>query len=194
LSGVSKSGGKILSKRLRMYRNPPVHPEPLSIEYRCEQPNLSGNWRIKRDDTSTINDGYTRDLSDMSIVQRDPEIKIRRRVDKILRGSIFDFIYYGDNRGEINQSFNGTEVKSKTSWNGRSLIIRYKMKMDFDKIAEVRDWVRASEVDVVEKWEISKDGKMLTHRVNVYGMPNVKGGSGTVDYHMDGKEVFIRVP
>jgi hypothetical protein len=103
-----------------------------------------------------------------------------------------DSVFYTDNRGETNPSVfqmspgmggpsqssaKSDELKSKTKWDGNKLVSQ----------SSIRFVVMGNSVmlNVIEKRELSADGKTLTITTN-FNAPTGSGGTT--------KEVFTRVP
>jgi hypothetical protein len=126
-------------------------------------PDFSGTWRIDKS-KSDFGEFSDRPLSkaDAALVveHKDPELKIRRTLSLNGREEVKEFTYYTDERGETNQATIGVgEVKSKTKWNG-------------DKVVSEAHITRRGqsgpyELDVVQKWQVSSDGKTLTNTTTI---------------------------
>jgi len=126
-------------------------------------PDFSGTWRIDKS-KSDFGEFSDRPLSkaDATLVveHKDPELKVRRTLSLNGQEEVKEFTYYTDERGETNQATIGVgEVKSKTKWDG-------------DKVVSEAHITRRGqggpyELNVVQKWQVSSDGKTLTNTTTI---------------------------
>jgi hypothetical protein len=127
------------------------------------RPDFSGTWRIDRS-KSDFGEFTDRPLSkaDATLVveHKDPELKVRRTLSLNGQEEVKEFTYYTDERGETNQATIGVgEVKSKTKWDGDRVVSEAHITR--------RSQTGPYELDVVQKWQVSSDGKMLTNTTTI---------------------------
>lgn len=127
------------------------------------RPDLSGTWRIDKA-RSDFGEFSERPLSkaDATLVveHKDPELKIRRTLSLNGQEEVKEFTYYSDERGETNQATIGMgEVKSKTKWDGDRLVSEAHVTR--------RSQTGSYELNVVQKWQVSSDGKTLTNTTTI---------------------------
>jgi hypothetical protein len=127
------------------------------------RPDFSGMWRIDRS-KSDFGEFTDRPLSkaDATLVveHKDPELKVRRTLSLNGQEEVKEFTYYTDERGETNQATIGVgEVKSKTKWDGDRVVSEAHITR--------RSQTGPYELDVVQKWQVSSDGKMLTNTTTI---------------------------
>lgn len=126
-------------------------------------PDLSGTWRIDKE-KSDFGEFSDRPLSkaDATLVveHRDPELKVRRTLSLNGQEEVKEFTYYTDERGETNQATIGVgEVKSKTKWDGDRLVSEAHITR--------RSQTGPYELNVVQKWQVSSDGRTLTNTTTI---------------------------
>ena len=126
-------------------------------------PDFSGTWQLDRA-KSDFGEWSDRPLSkaDSTLVveHRDPELKIRRTLSLNGQEEVKEFAYYTDERGETNQATLGVgEVKSKTKWDGDKVVSEAQIKR--------RGQGGAYELNVMQKWQVSSDGKTLTNTTSI---------------------------
>ena len=127
------------------------------------RPDFSGTWRIDKS-KSDFGEFSDRPLSkaDATLVveHKDPELKIRRTLSLDGREEVKEFTYYADERGETNQATIGVgEVKSKTKWDGDKVVSEARLTR--------RGQGGPYELNVVQKWQVSSDGKTLTNTTTI---------------------------
>jgi len=127
------------------------------------RPDFSGTWRIDKS-KSDFGEFGDRPLSkaDATLVveHRDPELKIRRTLSLNGQEEVKEFTYYTDERGETNQATIGVgEVRSKTKWDGDRVVSEAHVTR--------RSQTGPYELDVVQKWQVSSDGKTLTNTTTI---------------------------
>jgi hypothetical protein len=156
-------------------------------------PNLSGRWERDESRSRSIKEVLPRGAVKLAIAHRDPELRIIRlgvANDKQVETNL---LYYTDERGENNRvvfaldlsvaepggdPFKVEELKSKTKYEGRQLVSR----SFFSQNAFGGDY--KFRIDVIEKRELSSDGKTLT----IVTLFNSLRGQSSIT------EVFNRVP
>jgi hypothetical protein len=126
-------------------------------------PDFSGTWRIDRS-KSDYGDFSERPLSkaDSTLVveHRDPELKVRRTLSLNGQEEVKELTYYTDERGETNQAAIGVgEVKSKTKWDGERVVSEAHVTR--------RGQGGPYELNVMQKWQVSADGKTLTNTTTI---------------------------
>ncbi|MBV9923934.1 MAG: hypothetical protein JOZ96_02765 [Acidobacteria bacterium] len=126
-------------------------------------PDFSGTWqldRAKSDFGGWSDKPLAKADSTLVVEHKDPELKIKRTLSLDGQQEVKEFTYYTDERGETNQATIGAgEVKSKTKWDG-------------DKAVSQSHITRKGqggtyELDVTQKWQVSSDGKTLTHTTTI---------------------------
>jgi hypothetical protein len=124
-------------------------------------PDFSGTWELDR---SKSDFGLFRDRplskadATLVIAHRDPELKITRTLKLNDQQEVKEFSYYTDERGETNPATIGAgEVKSKTKWDGDKVAAHAKMSWPG------QGGGAGYELDVMQKWQVSSDGKTLTN-------------------------------
>ena len=127
------------------------------------RPDFSGTWRVDKS-KSDFGEFSDRPLSkaDATLVveHRDPELKVRRMLSLNGQVEVKEFTYYADGRGETNQATIGVgEVKSKTKWDGDRVVSEARVTR--------RSQTGPYELDVVQKWQVSSDGKTLTNTTTI---------------------------
>lgn len=117
-----------------------------------QKPSFAGTWRLdkSREAEESVGDFI------MVIDHNDPEIKFTRTFKSQLYSRKDVLTYYTDERGEEN-SDNGSISKSKTKWDGRSIMTK---SSDMMRIAGDR-------VDIfrTDKWQMSDDAKILKQTI-----------------------------
>ena len=126
-------------------------------------PDLSGVWQLDRS-KSDFGEFSDRPLSKaeatLVVEHRDPELKIRRTLSLNGQEEVKEFTYYTDERGETNQATIGVgEVKSKTKWDGGRLVSEAHVTR--------RSQTGPYELDVVQRWQVSADGRTLTNTTTI---------------------------
>ena len=126
-----------------------------------EKPNFSGTWfreKLKGSDFEVS----------LKIIHQDPELRIVRSSRQGSSVTTRSFAYYTDARGEINSQLDYEmlglhDVKTTTKWKGR------KIESQASNMRTVL--YNAVREDIIEQWELSSDGKKLTHRLSVTTNP-----------------------
>lgn len=89
-----------------------------------------------------------------------------------------DWIYYTDGRGESNASMmTAGDIKSKIKWEGAKLVSKASVTREVQGGVQIK-------MDLVEKWELSSDGKNLTDTLIITSY------NGTREV----KQVYTRAP
>src|SRR5947209_2212008 len=122
------------------------------------RPDLSGTWQLNRAKSDLRDDEryrLTLDEEGVTILNRDPELKLTRLFRSGNIASEERSLFYTDGRGETNaDAVNQDAVKSDTKWDGKKLISRYVLRRVVAGSPET--------VDVIDEWSLSDDGKALT--------------------------------
>jgi hypothetical protein len=126
-------------------------------------PDFSGTWRIDKA-KSDFGEFSERPLSKaeatLAVEHKEPELKIRRTLTLNGQEEVKQFTYYTDGRGETNQATIGVgEVKSKTKWDGDRVVSEAHVTR--------RSQTGPYELNVVQKWQVSSDGKTLTNTTTI---------------------------
>ncbi len=128
------------------------------------RPDFSGTW-VRDNSKSNLGpfNGSPMARAELTlvIVQRDPELKVSRKLKLSDRELRRELVYYTDGRGETNpSSFSRAEIKSKTRW-------------DDDRIVAQSPHSRTTpaggtiNIDTTDRWELSSDGKTLTQTTTI---------------------------
>ena len=159
------------------------------------KPDLGGTWAF---DLSRSNVGSASAAnSEIRISHHDPELKISMTVT--VRGNAVtrELTYYTDGRGETNpatmwisstpdpNAAHQAETKSKTRWSGDRVVIRSTLRVMAD--------VHPYDVDVVDEWKVSSDGKTLTHTTRRLLPPNTREQIFVPANRPDDKRVYALV-
>jgi hypothetical protein len=115
------------------------------------KPDLSGTWIL---DASRSNLGSNKDkITDytVTIVHREPEIRITRKFKQGGQEFSEEAVYYTDGRPEFSPNFN--DPQPATNWHGRKLTRRV--------VTGNHVPIHNIEVTLDEEWELSKDSKTL---------------------------------
>ncbi len=129
---------------------------------KSEPPDLSGLWLL---DESGSNVGRGKDrVSDysLSIVHREPEIRMTKKYTRGGRHFNEELIYYTDGRPELKGG--RLDSQSLTRWRGGKLVSRSRF------VPTGLQTNPPLEIITTEEWELSKDGKTLTRIVTMTGM------------------------
>ena len=116
------------------------------------KPSFAGTWRL---DKSKEPEERVGDLI-MVIEHNDPAIKFTRTFKSQLYSREDVLTYYTDERGEENTD-NGSIDKSKTKWDGRSIMTKSSSMMR----------VAGDRIDIfrTDKWQMSEDGRVLKQTI-----------------------------
>jgi len=132
------------------------------------RPDLSGVWAFDNS-KSNINLKGKEKLTDyvLSIVHREPEIRMTKTYKEGGRERSEETIYYTDGRAEFS-SAKGKDPEPTTRWQGNKLVRRSSMTM-----RGAPQTFPPLEVVTTETWELSADGKTLTRTITSSGMVTV---------------------
>ncbi|HEX8161697.1 MAG TPA: hypothetical protein VF538_07485 [Pyrinomonadaceae bacterium] len=164
------------------------HAPPLTARQANQhEPDLSGTYSLDESKSDAMS-GVKFDYTKLDVVQRGSEIKFIRR-QGIGGGKELPVTatLYADGRGEKLLLLQGVrQVNSKTKWEGDKLVTRYTVKHIYGG--------RFINYDVIEVWELSKDGKTLTHDTKAVALQNNSPGKISVTQpNPETKEIFRRV-
>jgi hypothetical protein len=162
------------------------------------KPDFSGTWQL---DTAKSNVGpsVTSDQP-IKIIHHDPELRITHFLQINGQSTEKEFVYYSDGRGETNPRImfftTGTDLKkpgndkdltnSTTKWNGDKLVTR----SSFRNIVRGR----SLEIDVIDEWKLSKDGKTLTQTSRTVFRIEMSSDIFIPANRPDPKRIYNRVP
>lgn len=128
------------------------------------KPDLNGTWvrdNPKSDFGRYAASPLAKAEATLVIESKEPEIKMTRTVKIDGQDDARGYTYYSDGRGETNPPLLGQgEVKSKTKWDGAKLVAKASTSRQTPNGAVY--------TEIVEKWEVSADGKTLTDTLS-YG-------------------------
>lgn len=165
------------------------------------RPDLSGTWVLDRS-RSNYGEGRGGDASKtdstLVITHRDPELRISKTM--VLKGRQWtkEYVYYTDGRGESNPMYYGAGVaETKTKWKGDGV------EAVFCYRAQGRNGSRTQagcvNGDSEQRWQLSADGRTLTHTTSYY-LPDFSAGAGdfpaasTLGHGGQVKLVYRRAP
>ncbi len=118
------------------------------------KPNLAGVWIVDQSRSDKTNIPLEDAETSIAIEQAEPEIKMVRKY----AGTSLTVQYFTDGREVSSKDPLGVQtVKSKTKWEGDKLVSRVVTRR---MIAS-----RFVDLDIIEQWKLSKDGKTLTKKV-----------------------------
>ena len=139
----------------------------VSFAQTTTKPDLSGVWTLDGS-RSKVDPRLAEKLEDyvLTIVHKEPEIRITRRYQRDGRNVTEESIYYTDGRAEINSRTGRKDYDPKTRWRGNKLVRRSSWKVPANIIPET---ITPLETVTTEEWELSSDGKTLTRTVTLSG-------------------------
>lgn len=105
----------------------------------------------------------------LSIVHREPEIKVTETVKGKDSKTVSELIYYTDGRSGSVANNKNPDVKPTAEWKERKLTIKSFIPVPY-KINN-----RPAQLEKTEVWEISKDGKTLTQTITFKPEANLPG-------------------
>lgn len=145
------------------------------------RPELSGTWVMDRSKSSkAINFDET-----LLIDHQEPEIRITRKITVKDYERVEKLTYYSDGRGEVNPSeLSGKPVKTKTKWDGNKLVSK--------ESTTTRAGNLLIYVDVMEVWQMSTDGRLLTLNTTPRQRPAVGHAMIVAEGEIDTKRVLVR--
>lgn len=154
---------------------------------RKDRPDFSGTWRMTESKNIATNDRTGTYSKTLVIVHHEPEIKITIHFTENGQEKRHDEIYFTDGRGETNRTFRDQVVKSMTKWDGSKLEVHH---FDTTSTADPSSGAKTFKVELIEKWQLSKDDKVLTKTISVKAPAGVKMVNSTGRGRV--KEVFTR--
>lgn len=123
------------------------------------RPDLSGTWELDKSKSQLGRFGQgqmANAVVTLTINHKEPELKITRKVSVGEQQQSQESSYFNDGRGEANPSmFTNTNIKTKTKWEGAKLTSKGTITIIPRSTSE------PVFIDVVEKREVSSDGKTL---------------------------------
>ena len=131
------------------------------------KPDLTGTWEFdQRQSYPASTRGQFSSI--LTIVQRDPEI--RMTTELILEGqeTVREVVLYTDGRVEQNVGYTGHAAHRKSEWDGRTLVTKY--SRTYTSVG----WTK-HDIEEIERWQLSKDGKILTRKRIGLEWPNSFG-------------------
>ena len=135
--------------------------QPNKDKPKSEPPDLSGLWLL---DESRSNVGRGKDrISDysLSVVHREPEIRMTKKYMRGGRHFNEELIYYTDGRPELKGG--RLDSQSVTRWRSGKLVSRSTFAPNGLRTEP------PLEIITTEEWELSKDGKTLTRTITMTG-------------------------
>jgi len=120
------------------------------------KPDFSGTWILDKNRSDWLDHDLT-----LTIVHRDPEIKITSRSSKSKeQEKTEERIYRTDGKAESSSTRVNQDSEQRTLWWGKTLVRRTVNQTTFPGRG-----ARAVKVVTSEEWSLSKDGKTLTRTV-----------------------------
>jgi len=124
-----------------------------------QRSNFTGKWVFDRSRSTWQPD---RKLSrNLEIKHDEPKMAVIYRVDRDMQKREVRFVLFTDGRGETNKDEYG-KYKSTTHWNGMQLERRYSRVVTINRQGPGIGEFMFVDLQVVELWELSDDGKILT--------------------------------
>lgn len=150
-------------------------------------PELTGTWvfNLSKSDIGSPGGSPLYDELTLTIVHREPEIKILRQLRKKKRETTNRLIYYSDKRGESNPTMGGASLRSKTSWEGNILVSA--------GITRQGDPFLSVLTETTERWELSPDGNTLKQTSSFTGTLTINGHVSPAE-HLRIVRVFEKKP
>jgi hypothetical protein len=124
-------------------------------------PDLSGTWVLDKS-RSKIADKVVDYV--LTIVHREPEIRITKKYKQGGRDYLEELVYYTDGTPEFNSRTGRRDPEPLTRWRGNKLVRR---------TTSGPKGIQTSpplEIVTTEEWELSTDGKTLTRTILTTGM------------------------
>lgn len=122
---------------------------PCAKSQEPKRPNFSGRWRMVKEE-SDFGKFAAPDMIVRVIDQHDPTMNVHTVQTKGKNTTSADVSYFTS--GEIStNNMSGRDAESKTFWDGNTLVIRTSTKNS-----------KAEETEIVDRWDLSTDGKTLT--------------------------------
>ena len=125
----------------------------------------------------------------MIVQHLEPEIKITRKFKSEGKDRTQELVYYTDGRGEKNPALvtKNTVAESRTLWDGNKLVSK--------SLSRMRTSQGIFEIEGLQKWELSADGRMLIQIITQGNMRSNPGGPVSILFAPPPeKRVFNRVP
>jgi hypothetical protein len=139
------------------------------------KPDLSGTWVY--DPRQSYPVSRRGPISEtLTIMHHEPEIRMRSKLTSGGQEAEAEVVLYTDGRGERNAGYTGRAGYSKTEWDGRALVTRY--KSSYTSVG----WTRHN-VEVTQRWELSKDGKTLIRKTVRRVWPNNSDPGQTIAFY-----------
>jgi hypothetical protein len=129
------------------------------------RPDLSGTW-VLDNSRSQIKDKVVDYV--LTIVHREPEIRITKKYKQGGRDYLEELVYYTDGKPEFNSRPGHRDLETLTRWRGNKL---------FRRITSGAKGIQSSpplEIVTTEEWELSTDGKTLTRTILTTGVFSLK--------------------
>lgn len=118
------------------------------------KPDLNGVWIVDQSKSDKTNNPLEDSETSLTIEQTEPEIKMLRKYSALSVA----VQYFTDGREVSSKDPFGTQtIKAKTKWDGDKLVSRIVTRRIIAS--------RFVDLDIVEEWKLSKDGKTLTKKV-----------------------------
>jgi hypothetical protein len=145
-------------------------------------PDFSGSWVLDASKSELGRGGGgggqgSSATGTLTVTMKDAEFKLSRKMKFGEQERATDLLYYTDERGETNPGTFGSEIKSKTKWEGSKIV----SKATVSRTMPSGDTVN---IDLQETWEMSDDGKVFTDTI----VANTPMGTRTFKY------VYNRAP
>jgi len=136
---------------------------PGAAQNRQGKPDLTGTWVFDQGQSYPVSKRLV--SSTLTIVHRDPEIRIKTKLTLDGQETAIETVLFSDGRGERNAGYTGRVGYSKTEWDRRTLV----MKSSSTYLSS--GWTKHY-VEETQRWDLSKDGKTLTRRTIRMEWPN----------------------
>jgi hypothetical protein len=111
--------------------------------------NFSGRWRMLKEQSNFAKFSVP-DMVVRVVDQHGSTMSVHTVETIHGKTNISDIVYYTDGRA-ANNTINGHDAESRTFWDGPALMVR-----TYEKTSN------AQEIEMLDRWELSPDGKMLT--------------------------------
>ena len=143
----------------------------MSFAQTTTKPDLTGVWTFD-ESRSKIDTRVADKLQDyvLTIVHKEPEIRVTRSYRQDGRDHTEESIYYTDGRPEFNSRTGRKDSEPVTRWRGQKLVRRTVTKLTGNSPATFPPL----EAVTTEEWELSADGKTLTRTVILSGPMNAR--------------------
>ena len=134
-------------------------------------PDLSGIWMLDYS-RSSLDPATKKKMVDyvLTIVHREPEIRIAKKYKMSGREYSEETVYYTDGRPEFTSREGRRDPEPVTRWQGNKLVRRTKSTPHGVQMRP------PLEVVTIEEWKLSPDGKTLTRTITNSGMIMSKVG------------------